>query len=302
MTFFRKNTEGFTLVELLVSMAILGLAMTAIFNVFVSYNRAYVREDATQNTVQDARGALELMAREIRMCGFRGLYLMNPYTSPVVGTDFGLKDTGRDNVGGLEPGWESNSGRIRFTMDLDEDGAVESYGYGRYDSPVATPDGIPDLYRFYDDNTKDATPGKREMLIERVDGLEFAYAIDPAHPDPVQDLSPARDGNGNVIWVMDTNGDGTFDIDIDTNDDGEITDADAPGGEPLPGATSYKATDGIVRAVRIWLLVRVDRLEPNLVNSQTYVVGNKRYKFDDQYRRVLVSRTVRLWNEGLRDD
>ncbi|UCF02436.1 MAG: prepilin-type N-terminal cleavage/methylation domain-containing protein, partial [Deltaproteobacteria bacterium] len=58
---------GFTLVELLVVVAISGIVMGGIYTVFVRSNRVYISQDEVVAAQQEARSTLEILGREIRM-------------------------------------------------------------------------------------------------------------------------------------------------------------------------------------------------------------------------------------------
>ena len=62
--------RGFTLVELIVVIAIFSVVMTGIYSVFVRSNRAYISQEQVVAAQQEARSALDILGREIRMAGF----------------------------------------------------------------------------------------------------------------------------------------------------------------------------------------------------------------------------------------
>jgi type II secretory pathway pseudopilin PulG len=59
------NTIGFTLIELVTSMAILGLMMIVLFSVFDQVNKAWLQGENRVETFTDARAVLDLMSREL---------------------------------------------------------------------------------------------------------------------------------------------------------------------------------------------------------------------------------------------
>jgi type IV pilus assembly protein PilW len=62
--------RGFTLVELLVVMAIISIVMGAVYSIFIRSNRVYISQEEVVAAQQEARSALEILGREIRMAGF----------------------------------------------------------------------------------------------------------------------------------------------------------------------------------------------------------------------------------------
>ena len=106
--------SGFTLVELLVVMAILGLIMGAIYGLFQTSSRTYVVQDHVVAMQQDARFGLDYLGDHMRMAGYdpRG----------VGGGTFSFQ---------LNATWAGNTvscdgTNIAFTVDDDQDGAVNA--------------------------------------------------------------------------------------------------------------------------------------------------------------------------------
>ena len=66
----RADQRGFTLAELLVAIAVVGLIMTGLLTFMMSGNQTYVTGSNQIEAQQAARVALERMAREIRGAGY----------------------------------------------------------------------------------------------------------------------------------------------------------------------------------------------------------------------------------------
>ena len=64
------HCKGFTLVELLVVLAMVSIVMGGIYSVFVRSNRVYISQEEVVTAQQEARSALDILGREIRMAGF----------------------------------------------------------------------------------------------------------------------------------------------------------------------------------------------------------------------------------------
>jgi type IV pilus assembly protein PilW len=73
------NKYGFTLVELLISIVISTIVLTAIYNLFISQNKIYTKNQELIEMEQNLRAALTIMTREIRMAGY------NPHGTASVG-------------------------------------------------------------------------------------------------------------------------------------------------------------------------------------------------------------------------
>jgi len=65
-----SRCQGFTLVELLVVLAIVSIVMGGIYSVFIRSNRVYISQEEVVTAQQEARSALDILGREIRMAGF----------------------------------------------------------------------------------------------------------------------------------------------------------------------------------------------------------------------------------------
>jgi type II secretory pathway pseudopilin PulG len=77
-----KKHEGFTLVEILVSMFVGILIIGAIYAAVVSGQRSTGSIEQKVVAGQDARGALELMAAEIQMASYNPTYAPNIWMNP----------------------------------------------------------------------------------------------------------------------------------------------------------------------------------------------------------------------------
>jgi type IV pilus assembly protein PilW len=74
------SNQGFTLVELMIAMAVSLLALAAIYSTFLAQHRSYQVQSETADMQQNIRAGMYYMQREIRMAG------SNPFdTIPVFG-------------------------------------------------------------------------------------------------------------------------------------------------------------------------------------------------------------------------
>ena len=110
----RKQEQGFTLVELLVAIAMLGIVMAAIYSTYKSQQDSYVAQEQVAEMQQNLRASLYQMTRDLRMAGF------NPQRAPNVG---GFVTQLPDDGGGTTT---TNSTTIAFTIDQDSDGTIDT--------------------------------------------------------------------------------------------------------------------------------------------------------------------------------
>ncbi|MDX9788267.1 MAG: prepilin-type N-terminal cleavage/methylation domain-containing protein [Desulfobacterales bacterium] len=302
------SSRGFTLVELLIGIAISSVVVAAAYSVFSSQQKAYTVQQGVVDIQENLRAGLYYLTREIRLAGYNRL-------------EFSTKEA----VGIIEAG----SGKVRFTMDIydgvDDDGDgmvvndVDEIGFcdKALNSPGedityalagdAAGDGVPDMV------AAGGTPqptvlqrndtlagGGPDTLVENVEAIAFAYAFDD-NDDGRLDFV---DTNGNgiqdagepTIWAIDTDNDRWLDTSLDTNADGVIDVNDAPGGVAL--AIADRVPIGQIRAVQIWMLVRSPSRDESLVDQSTYVIGDKRLVANDNFRRRLLTASVVCRNMG----
>ena len=168
-----RHQHGFTLVELIVAMAMTGIVMAAIYSTYKSQQDSYVAQEQVAEMQQNLRAALYMMARDIRMAGF------NPADSPAVD---GFVTALPDDPG---PVTSTDSTNIAFIIDRDEDGTVDT---DDHNEQIA--------YRFDNANNRlekfmynvSAAAWQWEIISENIDALDFVY----------------RDQNGNPIVISAT--------------------------------------------------------------------------------------------------
>ncbi len=281
-----KNSKGFTLVELLVSMAIAGLVAGAMFASYRSQQDSYVAQQEISSMQQNLRAALFFMERDIRLAGY----------DPRDSGNFGITDVRLKNI---NDALDANGNScIEMTVDnAPEDGMVacnERVYYCIFDSPVGAPDGNLDLARRVGQGALTPNPvplgcptAPRQLLSQNIIAMGLAYAFDN-NGDKFPDVS----AGGNVIWAIDSNNDNLLDLSLDTNDDGNIDLLDNPAGVPLLAPVALNR----IVAVRIWLLARGDRQDQKHLDNTTYVVGQRRITPNNGFRHRALSSIIRCRN------
>jgi prepilin-type N-terminal cleavage/methylation domain-containing protein len=61
-----QNKKGFSLIELLIGMALMGVVLTAVYQLFISVNRSQAAQDLEVEMQQNARSAADFVVREMR--------------------------------------------------------------------------------------------------------------------------------------------------------------------------------------------------------------------------------------------
>ena len=162
----RLNTQGFTMVELLVAMAVSLLAIGAIYSTFLNQFKSYQVQEEVAAMQQNIRAAMFHLQREIRMAG--------------------CDPTGLAGAG-ITAASETS---ISFTEDV------------RGDSAGSDPDGALDdaneniTYSLSGNNLVRNTGGGNQTVAENINALNFVYLDGASPPAPLTFVSgsiPAGD-------------------------------------------------------------------------------------------------------------
>ncbi len=272
----KTNSDGFTLIELMVAIAIASAVMAGIYSMFIMQQRTQVTEQVVVDMQQTLRAAMYMVERDIRMAGydptlnwgFDGINndvddgdtdtdeadeqqndrTLDNFDNDCDGKVDNITPNGDDEAMGIK---FAGPHKIRITMDLTEDAAGNVVGdrdycdpgekieYGFANKYDADADGMADL------NKGGAAPLGRKRgaenllsMAEDIQAVAFAYAYNYDNGAPVESLDSQLDTSpgGNVIWAFDSDGDRLLDRILDTNDDGVINAGDTPGGQDLIGA------------------------------------------------------------------
>jgi len=161
-----ERNSGFTLVELLVVMAIAGVILGALYSVFQTSSRTYVVQDREVAMQQDARFGVDYLADLIRVAGYDPRSKGNNRFGFQVAQDWdgrgpqscdgkNIAFTADDNQDGLVDG--NDSERIAFRL---TSGELQRYRNGSGWEPIirgVDEDGSSFVY-VYADASRDSTP------------------------------------------------------------------------------------------------------------------------------------------------
>jgi type IV pilus assembly protein PilW len=145
-----NSNQGFTLLELLVATAMVGIVMGGIYSTYYSQQKSYAAQEQVAAMQQNLRAAMYFMEREIRMAG--------------------CDPTGSANAGILAAG----ANTVNFTEDVDGDGTIsadENITYTVIDS-----DG---------DGNVDRLERNGQVLAENIDTLDLVYLGEDGSPTAV---------------------------------------------------------------------------------------------------------------------
>lgn len=152
----KKSDAGFTLIELLIAMAVGLVLLGAMYGVFTVHNKTFSTQEQIAEMQQNARAAMDMMTREIRMAGYNPKPYLNP-TGLVVGIVSAASDA------------------ITFTLDITDNAGTgppdgdtgDSNEYITYSLYIS--DGIQKLGR------KSTATANNQPVAEHVQSLAFQY-------------------------------------------------------------------------------------------------------------------------------
>ncbi|MBW1982881.1 MAG: prepilin-type N-terminal cleavage/methylation domain-containing protein, partial [Deltaproteobacteria bacterium] len=193
----KSTPAGFTLVELIVALAVALTVMGAVYSTYKAQQDSYIAQEQVAEMQENLRAALYVMAHEIRMAGFDPTG--NASATVVSAADTSITFTQDINDGiDTDSDGSTDEGDEAIASDGDVADRNENITY-----TTAVVSGVPVLQR------QDAFSGSSQTLAEYIDGLGFAYAFD-------NDLDGELDASGgNVIWAIDSDADGFLDLDLD---------------------------------------------------------------------------------------
>ena len=161
-----RGQAGFTLVELMVAMSIFLLILVGIFQVFDPSHRAYQTSERKLDVQQNARVAMDTMARQIRMTG---------YFPENIDTD-----TANDLSNRIQAASES---ALAIAGDLDGSGASNAFTFCLDNTGLRRVRGAIGTAASY-------TCANGQLLAESVTALTFAYFDSTNNPIPNPPTAP----------------------------------------------------------------------------------------------------------------
>jgi type IV pilus assembly protein PilW len=190
--FFQLNEKGFTLIEVLVALAVSSVVMTAIYAMYRSQNKSYIAQEQVSMMQQNMRAALFFMEHDIKLAGcnpeqISGANAPGFATAGAISLQFTL-----DNTGGESDGKDNDNDGLIDGSDTDED---------RYADASTNDVGEDVTYSLVGGNLmrNDVNSGVNDMIAENIEAMDFVYldsnfnVLNPAGADVAsEDLSDIR--------------------------------------------------------------------------------------------------------------
>ena len=201
------DDSGFTLLEMLVAMALSLLVLSGVYEVFTSQQKAYTVQDQVAEMQQNARVAMDIITRNLRNAAY------DPRSTDKFGiTDSAYSDSSSSAL------VIANSDQIYFTLDDDEDKSIDSNADERIGFQLNGTDIQID---------SDGALGWQDIA-ENITSLSFTYTFDDGGtglPDNTDSDSTNNTNDVRIIQVSltartareDSGYDGGYDIDSDAS-------------------------------------------------------------------------------------
>ena len=310
-----SNSNGITLIELVIAMFIAGIVSIAIFAAFKSQQKSYLIQNQVAEMQQNLRATMDIIARDIRMAGFGFKAGRIAYWD----------GNGNANIDAFSI-FNNNPDRIDLVY---ADASVTT----SISAPMPNPSAIfkvDSTTGFEPNDLVIITDGDNTTLVQITHKNAFASTL---QHNPSSPVNPP--GGNNTIFPDGGYGIGNklyklkyMSYDIDRSDPDHPTlrvDPDGPVGagayQPLADniedlqvviifadgheANTYDDTDGDntndydkIRSIRISILARTDRQDPDF-NGQRPAIEDHAGGDPDHYRRRLLSSIIRVRNLGL---
>lgn len=255
------GSSGFTLIEVLVTLAITSLIISAAVAVFINLQSASSVIDQRANLSVNIRGAMYFIEENIRLMGFNPEEDMSNHFIVSAANKGELIFT-RNDIDNL-----TLDKTIRIGLKLEDDKAGGLH------------DGIADK-----EDTSLVIDSQN--VADNIVAIGFGYGFD-GNGDNAVDLSPRK----NVIWAIDTDDDGRLDKILDTDDDGKVDLNDGP-----PSTMAVPVDISRIRVIKIWLLARTKHPVKSHKDNMTYKLGGNQYVSNNHFVHSLHTTTVRCRN------
>jgi type IV pilus assembly protein PilW len=160
------KSVGFSLLELVVGLAIASISMLAVVSIFTTLTRAYTTQTTSANLQQAARVSLDYMTQNIRMAGFDPKRNADARIIEATPTSLSFM-LDRNSSGAIDTSQED----IAYVFDSDENEIEEVLDASSGD-PIPYPflDHVTDLtFTYFDSNGEDLGEDPDLSLIKTVD-------------------------------------------------------------------------------------------------------------------------------------
>lgn len=185
----KRNKKGFTILELLIGLAIAAIVMLAIYGIFILTYRTYLGQESIADIQEDLRIAIEQMTREMRMAGLK-LASYNSLTPTPPSIEEASPTRFRFTAGDMEK--DGTQDRIEYSF---ENGNLmrtfQEYTGGAWQPPqsqakqVIARNILSLNFRYFDVSNSEIFPGTDTTLTEQVRRVEISLTLETPLIDPI---------------------------------------------------------------------------------------------------------------------
>lgn len=309
----KQRQSGFTLIEMMIAMA-LGLMITAgVISVFLSVKTSYTQNERIARIQENGRVALYLLAQDLRHANFWGSFVnMNSTGSTFPGLSCG---SGSNCCQGWVNSYSSNHLTNRFvatsSADLASNSLFSNCGLsssalksGASAVAIKRVNAIPATYSsltngtvFLRANSINGTFQAKASGTTAPTAGENDWTYEPALYYVRSYAVTAGDGiptlcvvHGNPSLVTDCLVEGVDDLQIEYGVD--------TNGDSTPDGNYQTSNAEDATAIAIYILIKDTSADLGYTNSDTYRLGSRTVgPFNDHYRRALFTTTVIPYNQ-----
>jgi type IV pilus assembly protein PilW len=156
-----RSAAGFTMIEILMVLAIMSIAFGTIYKSFEQLNRSYTKENVKAGIQQGARIAVDFMVQDIRMAGLDPLGTANAGISDTIASELPITN------------------KIAYTADVNFDGDVD------------TGDDFENIrYELVGKELRQTNHQGTEVMLDNVTNLTFTYLN--SEDAPTTDINEIR--------------------------------------------------------------------------------------------------------------
>lgn len=144
-----RRQNGFTLLELMIAMAVGLIVLAAVYGVFIFQNKRYSIEEQIVEMQQNARAAMTTMVREIRMAGYDPNFDVASKVITAASTTFSFSTDDPSNNSTITYAFDSTN--LKITRNINSGGDqplaenIQSLAFTYYDvngTPIGTPSAV----------------------------------------------------------------------------------------------------------------------------------------------------------------